>query len=339
MLYPRLCTTRWSGQLMGWLEILTLEDEVRQELDLPQVVCEYEDVFQDELPGLPPRRDVDFVIELHPGTSPISMTPHRMAPVELQELKVQLQELLDKGLIRPSISPWSTPVLFTRKEVKKFEWNDLCEKAFQELKRNLTTTPILIVSEKGERYTVYCDASRDRPRCVLMQFGRVVAYGSKQLKNHEQNYHTHDSKLEVIVFALKILRHYLYGEQFKVLSDHKSLRYIFTQRDLNMRQRRWMEYMEDYDFSLHYYLGKANVVVDALSMKSWGVLASVASREWQRLKTVGQFRLQYSDKTRGVLGSLVAMPSLLSRVIESQGQDAEISSIRDQVLSSTGDEG
>ena len=78
---------------------------MRQELDLPRVVCEYENVFLDELLKLPPCRDVDFIMELHPGTSPISMTPHRMAPVELQELKVQLQELLDKGLIRPSTSP------------------------------------------------------------------------------------------------------------------------------------------------------------------------------------------------------------------------------------------
>ena len=82
--------SKWSGQLIGWLASLTLEDEGRQDLGLPRVVCEYEDVFLDELPGLPPHRDVDFVIELHPGTSPISMTPHRMAPVELQELKVQL---------------------------------------------------------------------------------------------------------------------------------------------------------------------------------------------------------------------------------------------------------
>ena len=82
--------SRWSGQLMGWLASLTLEDEGRQDLGLPRVVCEYEDVFPDELPGLPPHRDVDFVIELHPGTSPISMTHHRMAPVELHELKVQL---------------------------------------------------------------------------------------------------------------------------------------------------------------------------------------------------------------------------------------------------------
>ena len=75
---------------MGWLASLTLEDEGRRDLSLPRVVCEYEDVFSDELPGLPLHRDVDFVIELHPGTSPISMTPHRITPVELQEIKVQL---------------------------------------------------------------------------------------------------------------------------------------------------------------------------------------------------------------------------------------------------------
>ena len=114
-----------------------------------------------------------------------------------------------------------------------------------------------------------------------------TVYGSKQLKNHEQNYPTHDLELAAIVFALKIWRHYLYGEQFEVFSDHKSLKYIFTQWDLNMRRRRWMEYLEDYDFTLHYHPGKANVMVDALSRKSRGVLASVASREWQMLETVG----------------------------------------------------
>ena len=110
--------SKWKGQLMGWLASLTLEDKVRQDLGLPRVVCEYEDIFLYELLGLPPHRDVDFVIELHTGTSPISMTPHRMAPVELQELKVQLQELLDKGFIRPSTSPWGVPVLFAKKKDK-----------------------------------------------------------------------------------------------------------------------------------------------------------------------------------------------------------------------------
>ena len=128
-----------------------------------------------------------------------------------------------------------------------------------------------------------------------MQSGRVVPYGSRQLKNHEQNYPTHNLELAAIVFALKIWCHYLYGEQLDVISDHKSLKYIFTQWDLNMRQCIWMEYLEDYDFTLQYHPSKANVVADALSRKSRGVLASVTSRKWQMLETVEQFRLQYSD--------------------------------------------
>ena len=173
----------------------------------------------------------------------------------------------------------------TRKEVK-FVWDDSCERVFQELKRRLTSASIPIVPERGQRYTVYCDASKDGLGCVLMQFGKVVAYGFQQLKNHEQNYPAYDMELAVVVFALKIWRHYLYGEQFEVFSDHKSLKYIFTQRDLNMRQ-----FLEDYDFTLHYHPGKANVVADALSRKSQGVLASIASREWWMLEIVGQFRL------------------------------------------------
>ena len=169
----------------------------------------------------------------------------------------------------------------------------MCERAFQELKRRLTSAPTLIVPERGQRYRVYCDAFEDGLGCVLMQFGRVVVYGSRQLKNHEQSYPTHDMELEAIVFALKAWCHYLYGEQFEVFSEHKSLKYIFTQRDLNMRQHRWMEYLEDYEFTLHYYLSKANVVANALNWKSRGVLASVASQEWRMIENVGQFGLHY----------------------------------------------
>ena len=107
----------------------------------------------------------------------------------------------------------------TRKEVR-FEWSDLCEKAFQTLKMRLTSSPILIVPEMGQRYIVFCDASKDGLGCVLMQSGRVVAYGSRQLKNYEQNYPTHDMDLVVVVFALKIWHHYLYGEQFEVSEIH-----------------------------------------------------------------------------------------------------------------------
>ena len=146
-------------------------------------------------------------------------------------------------------------------------------------------------------------------------------------------------ELAAIVFALKIWRHYLYGEEFEVYSDQKSLKYIFTQRDLNMRQRRLMGFLEDYDFTLHYHPGKANVVADALSRKSRGALASIASREWRMLETVGQFGLRYNEQAQGTMGILVATPSLLSKVIESQGQDVKIVSIRDRVQSGTGDKG
>ena len=162
------------------------------------------------------------------------------------------------------------------------------------MKKRLTSAPILIVPEQGHRYT-YCDASKDGLGCVLMLSERVVAYGSRQQKNHEQNYLTHDMELATIVFTLTIWRHYLYGEQFKVFSDHKSLKYIFTQRDLNMRQRRWMKFLEDYDFTLHYHPRKANVVADALSWKSRGILTRGASREWQMLEIVGRFGLQYNE--------------------------------------------
>ena len=102
-----------------------------------------------------------------------------------------------------------------------------------------------------------------------MHSERVIAYGYRQLKNHERNYPTHDMKLVAIVVALRIWCHYLYGEQLEFFSDHKSLKYIFMQRDLNMRQHKWMEFLEDYDFTLHYHSGKENVVANALSRKSW----------------------------------------------------------------------
>src|SRR3954462_4176377 len=105
-----------------------------------------------------------------------------------------------------------------------------------------------------------------------MQEDRVVAFGGRQLKIHEKNYPTHDLELGSVVFALKTWRHYLYGEDFVVFSDHKSLGYIFTQKELNMRQRRWLEYLANYTFTMHYHPGKANVVADALSRRSYVTL-------------------------------------------------------------------
>ena len=107
-----------------------------------------------------------------------------------------------------------------------------------------------------------------------------MAYASRQLQKHEQNYPIHDLELAAVIMALKIWRHYLYGTRFKIFTDHKSLKYVFTQRDLNLRQRKWVEYMKDYDFKLAYHPGKANVVADALSKRSH-VANLLASREWR----------------------------------------------------------
>jgi hypothetical protein len=124
--------------------------------------------------------------------------------------------------------------------------------------------PILSLFESGKRFTVYTDASLIGLGCVLMQDGKVIVYGSRQLKKHERNYPTHDLELATVVFALKSWRHYLYGETCDIYTDHTSLKYIFTQKELNMRQYRWLELIKDYDLTIQYHLGKANVVADAL---------------------------------------------------------------------------
>ncbi|KAL4012974.1 hypothetical protein IC575_025123 [Cucumis melo] len=122
-------------------------------------------------------------------------------------------------------------------------------------------------SDGSGNFVIYSDASKKGLGCVLMQQGKVVAYASRQLKIHEQNYPTHDLELAAVVFALKIWRHYLYGEKIQIYTDHKSLKYFFTQKELNLRQRRWLELVKDYDCEILYHPGKANVVADALSRK------------------------------------------------------------------------
>jgi hypothetical protein len=156
----------------------------------------------------------------------------------------------------------------TRKD-KAFAWSEACEKSFQELKKRLTTAPVLTLPDNHKNFVIYCDASRQGLGCVLMQEGKVVAYASRQLRPHEQNYPTHDLELATVVHALKIWRHYLIGNKCEIYTDHKSLKYIFTQTDLNFRQRRWLELIKDYVLEIHYHPGKANVVADALSRKAY----------------------------------------------------------------------
>ena len=149
-----------------------------------------------------------------------------------------------------------------QKEVK-FIWDDKCQKSFETLKSLLTQAPILTLPIEGKEYVVYSDASHNGLGCVLMQEGKVISYASRKLKPHELNYPTHDLELAAIVFALKIWRHYLYGEKCHIFTDHKSLKYLGTQKELNLRQCRWLELIKDYDCTIDYHPGKANVVANA----------------------------------------------------------------------------
>ncbi|GKD44230.1 putative reverse transcriptase domain-containing protein, partial [Tanacetum coccineum] len=318
-----------------------------------------------------------------PTVRDFSEHEHRLAPSELQELSTQLQELSDKGFIRPSSSPWGAPVLFVKKkdgsfrickdqestlrsgyhqlrvreedipktafrtryghyefqvmpfgltnvpavfmdmmnqgihvdpakiesikdwaspktltEIRqflglagyyrrfikgflkiakpmtkltqknmKFDWSEKAKAAFQLLKQKLCSAPILALPEGSENFVVYCDASRKGLGAVLMQREKVIAYASCQLKIHEKNYTTHDLELGAVVFALKMWRHYLYGTKCVVFADHKSLQHILDQKELNMRQRRWLELLSEYDGEIRYHPGKANMVADASSQK------------------------------------------------------------------------
>ncbi|GKE99244.1 putative reverse transcriptase domain-containing protein, partial [Tanacetum coccineum] len=141
------------------------------------------------------------------------------------------------------------------------------ENAFQTLKDMLCDAPILALPEGTDDFVVYCDTSNQGLGCVLMQRNKVIAYASKQLKIYEKNYTTHDLELGAVVFALKMWRYYLYGTKSFIYTDHKSLQHIFNKKELNMRQRRWIELFSDYDCEIRYHPGKANVVADALSRK------------------------------------------------------------------------
>nr|GFA80829.1 retrotransposon protein, putative, Ty3-gypsy subclass [Tanacetum cinerariifolium] len=150
---------------------------------------------------------------------------------------------------------------------KPFVWGNNKEEAFQTLKRKLCSAPILSLPEGSEDFVVYCDASLRGFGAVLMQREKVIAYASRQLRKNEENYTTYDLELEAVIFGLRLWRHYLYGTKCTIFTYHQSLKYILDQKELNMRQRRWVELLSDYDCEIRYHPGKANVVADALSKK------------------------------------------------------------------------
>ncbi|GKA79643.1 putative reverse transcriptase domain-containing protein [Tanacetum coccineum] len=327
------------------IQVMEKKSDEKKLEDIP-IVKEFPDVFPEDLPGIPPVRQVEFQIDLIPGAASVARTPYRLAPLEMiddlfdqlqglsvysnidlrsgyHQLRVREEEKLyakfskcdfwihivqflghlidSQGLhVDPAkieaVKNWTSPTTPTevrqflglagyyRRFIKGFSkiakpltkltqknksyiWGEEQESAFQLLKQKLCEAPILALPEGNDNFVVYCDASLQGLGAVLMQREKVIAYASRQLKPHEENYTTHDLELGAVIFALKIWRHYLYGTKCTVFTDHKSLQHILRQKELNMRQRRWLELLADYDCEICYHPGKANVVADALSRK------------------------------------------------------------------------
>ncbi|GJU76877.1 putative reverse transcriptase domain-containing protein [Tanacetum coccineum] len=258
-----------------------MSDKAKEQKQEAIVVVRYFlEVFSDDLSGLPPIQEIEFRIELIPGAIPVAKSHYRLAPFEMEELLGQLKELQDKGFIRPISSPWGAPFLGHVINGDGIHVNPSKIEAVKNWEAPRTPSKVhLFLGLAGyyrrfiEKYSKIATSLTILTQkslglgCVLMQRGKVIAYASRQLKIYEKNYTTHDLELGALVFALKIWRHYLYGTKSIIYTDHKSLRNIFNQMELNMHQRHWIELFSDYDCKIHYHLGKANVVADALSRK------------------------------------------------------------------------
>ena len=170
---------------------------------------------------------------------------------------------------------------------------------------------------------------------MLMQNGKVIAYASRQLKEHEKNYPTHDLELAAVVFALKIWRHYLYGAHCQIYTDHKSLKYLFTQKELNMRQRRWLELVKDYDCEILYHPGKANQVADALSRKTSATLMSIQGLPKLLQSDINSLELEMIG---GQLSALILQPTIMEGMRGAQELDPDLVRIRETVESGTNTE-
>jgi hypothetical protein len=225
----------------------------------------------------------------------------------------------------PDFSKIVKPITSLLNNDTKFNWS----LAFEQLKVLLTTAPVLAQPDIEKPFDVYYDASGSGLGCVLMQEGRVIAYASRQLHRHEEHYPTHDLELAVVVHALKIWRQFLLGNICHIYTDHKSLKYIFTQSELNTRQRRWLELIKDYELEIHYHPGKANVVADALSRK--------ASCHCLTVRTLDTTICQEMEKLNlgmihhGTLNQLKVESILLQRIIDAQRSDKGMKHIHEKI--------
>ncbi|WVZ89959.1 hypothetical protein U9M48_036304 [Paspalum notatum var. saurae] len=208
------------------------------------------------------------------------------------------------------------PMTSLTKKNAKYVWN---------IKKLLTSALVLAQPDVTKPFDVYCDAFGIGLGCVLMQEGRVIAYLSRQLRKHEVNYPTHDLELAAVVHALKIWRHYLLGNTCHIYIDHKSLKYILTQPELNMRQQRWLELIKDYDLEIHYHPGKANVVADALSHRAHCHVLEV--RPTARVICCEIEEIEVITEQMAELYNLIIEPTLKVQIIAAQKQDQDMAHI------------
>ncbi|GJY81689.1 putative reverse transcriptase domain-containing protein [Tanacetum coccineum] len=219
---------------------------------------------------------------------------------------------------------------------KTFDWGEEQELAFQTLKDKLCNAPVLALPDGPKYFVVYCDASGIGLDCVLIQRSKVIAYASRQLKIHEKNYTTHDLELGAVVYALKIWRHYLYGKKSVIYMDHKSLQHMFSQKELNMRQRHWIELFSDYDYEILYHPGKANVVADSLSRKERAVDESIGLQKGldEMIEQRSDGTLYYLDRIwvplKGNVRTLIMDEAHKSKYFVHPGADKMYYDLRDR---------
>ncbi|GJQ99772.1 putative reverse transcriptase domain-containing protein [Tanacetum coccineum] len=245
----------------------TEEKSEKKRLEDVPIVRDFPEVFLEDLTGLPLTRQVEFRIDLNKKEHEerlkipkVQFLGHvidsqgiHVDPAKIESIKywaspkspTEIRQFLGlvgyyRRFIEGFLKISKSMTKLTQKGVK-FDWGDKQEEAFQLLKQNLCSAPILALPEGSEDFIIYCDASIKGLGAVLMQREKVISYASRQLKIHEKNYTTHDLEVRAVVFALKILRHYLYGTKYTVFTDHKSLQHILNQKELKMRQRRWKE--------------------------------------------------------------------------------------------------